>query len=215
LYLHLHPDDHYIFVAAKVRRINSQITESARRRFPISAEQCEEVSVSSPKIEKFTEAFKLEFLECEEHPERWGSYAAMVGDLEQKYGARSICGWLHGPSNVWTAPLDETWEPRVTPDIQDIRDVHEYANQTTKKSRRCFDAVDAWKRWFYPLKHFFYKQFELDDDVVDDDDDDDDDADADAAAVAVGDVDDDGNGNGLHRSHLLCVSSYLEADEIL
>jgi hypothetical protein len=151
---------------AKRRRLQIESEERIRRRVLKTAQQCDDVlAITVPNIATFTKAFRLAFLECAKNPERWASYSVMVSNLEQKYGARSICGWLHGPIQVWTAPIDENWEPKRTPDIEDIRDIHEYALQTKANSRRCNDAVDAWKRWFYPLKHFYYQYHELDDDA--------------------------------------------------
>ena len=97
---------------------------------------------------------------------QWKTYAAMVSHLDREYGQRPIKGWIRGPRGVWTAPQEETWKPLRTPDIQDIFDVDDFGAEVLlhNGSRKGYDAIDAWTRWFYPLKHFFCEALRLTDD---------------------------------------------------
>jgi hypothetical protein len=150
----------FSFFSAKTARIQKLVEDQAeeqRRKTKITSQHCPEAFSSSPDHKSFTEAFRKSFDECEENLTRWRSYLQMVSCLEKKYGKRPIKGWTE-ENKVWTAPLDETWTPLVTPDIQDMRDVDEFAYRA-KDRANVYDAVDAWERWFYPLKHFYDKEF--------------------------------------------------------
>jgi len=150
---------------ARRHNLKAETDERKRRDAKIAAEESAEVYDAWPNIFSFTAVFRIQLDELPENENRWKSYTAMVFYLEQIYGARPKNGWIQGPPNVWSAPSDETWRPRVTPSIRDIKDVEDFAHQAKDHRRRCYDAVDAWTRWFYPLKHFFYEENDLDDGV--------------------------------------------------
>lgn len=141
--------------------------EETRRSASIHTHEakCDDVQ---PNIDQCNETFKNRFA-VKISSNKWRSYRAMVNYLEERYGRRPIEGWICSQDGDWTAPCEETWKPLITPDIQDLFDIHTYADTVAHECpnrNKGYDAYDAWTRWFYPLKHFYYEAHALEVDGV-------------------------------------------------